>query len=83
MSSPTIEAYLARGSAGLHFQSWPAAPVRPIKSAIVRITSRSRLRRNVKELMALDDHLLADIGVRRTHIEYLAQYGHLGADHDG
>lgn len=31
--------------------------------------------------MALDDHLLDDIGLRRGQIEYLAQYGHLPSAH--
>jgi uncharacterized protein YjiS (DUF1127 family) len=84
MSSSTIEAYLARG-AGLHVQSWPAALARPIKSGIAWIRSRLRLRRNVKELVALDDHLLADIGLRRGQIDYLVQCGHLPrrVDNDG
>jgi uncharacterized protein YjiS (DUF1127 family) len=78
MSSSTIEANLARG-AGLHVQSWPAALARPIKLGIAWIRFRRQLRRDVKELMALDDHLLADIGLKRGQIEYVVQYGHLPA----
>jgi uncharacterized protein YjiS (DUF1127 family) len=84
MSISTIESYLARGG-GLRVQSWHAALARPVKSGLAWIRSHPRLRRHVEELRALDDHLLADIGLGRGQIEYLAQYGHLPrrADHDG
>jgi uncharacterized protein YjiS (DUF1127 family) len=84
MSSSTIEAPLARSS-GLNSKSWLAALVRPIKRGIAWIEFRRQLRCDMKELMALDDRLLADIGLRRGQIEYVAQYGHLPkvTDHDG
>jgi uncharacterized protein YjiS (DUF1127 family) len=83
MSSSTIEAPLAR-SAGLNSKSWLAALV-AIKRGIAWIEVRRQQRRAMKELMALDDRLLADIGLRRGQIEYMAQYGHLTkeTDHDG
>jgi uncharacterized protein YjiS (DUF1127 family) len=84
MSSSTIEARLAR-SAGLNSESWPATLARAIKRGIAWIEFRYRQRREMKELMALDDRLLADIGLRRGQVQYLAQYGHLSkvTDHDG
>jgi uncharacterized protein YjiS (DUF1127 family) len=42
------------------------------------------MRRHVEELMALDDRLLTDIGLRRGQVKYLAQDGQLprGPCHD-
>jgi uncharacterized protein YjiS (DUF1127 family) len=76
MSSSTIETLVAR-RAEPNCDFWPTALTRPIKQGISWIGSRHRMRRQVEELMALDDRLLADIGLRRGQVEYLARYGHL------
>jgi uncharacterized protein YjiS (DUF1127 family) len=76
MSSSTIETVVAR-RAELNCDSWPTALTRPIKQGIAWIGSRHRMRRQVEELMALDERLLADIGLGRGQVEYLAEYGHL------
>ena len=38
------------------------------------------LRRSVEELMALDDRMLADIGLTRGNVEYAVRYGRLPAN---
>jgi uncharacterized protein YjiS (DUF1127 family) len=74
MSTSTIEALVAR-RADLNTASWRAALARPIKQGIAWIASRRRLRRDVKELMALDDRILRDIGLSRSDVECAARYG--------
>ena len=74
MSTSTIEARMGL-RADLNAESWPAALARPIKQGIAWIESRRRLRRDIKELMALDDRILRDIGLRRSDIDYAARYG--------
>jgi uncharacterized protein YjiS (DUF1127 family) len=74
MSSSTIETRVAP-SADLSPGSWLAAPVRSIRQGIAWIGFRRRLRRDVREMMALDDRILRDIGVRRSEVEYAARYG--------
>jgi uncharacterized protein YjiS (DUF1127 family) len=44
---------------------------------IARIRSERRIRRGSDELMACDDRMLADVGVRRADIGYVARYGRL------
>lgn len=72
MSTTTIETPMARSAA---LNAWPAAPVRSIMRGIAWLLSRRRLRRAIKELRALDDRTLRDIGLRRGEVEYAARYG--------
>ena len=78
MSTSTIEAPVARRvarRADLNADSWPAALARPIRQGIAWIGSRRRLRRDVRELLALDDRILRDIGLRRSDVDYAARHG--------
>jgi uncharacterized protein YjiS (DUF1127 family) len=52
-----------------------AAPVKAIKRLIVWTRNERRLRRGVNELMALDDRMLADIGLTRGDIGHAARHG--------
>ena len=53
--------------------SWPV--VRVIRRLIAWIRSERRIRRGIAELSALDDILLADIGVARGQIVHASRYG--------
>jgi len=74
MSNSAIETPVNR-AAELNVLSWPTALARPIKQGIARIAARRELRRAVKELMALDDRILRDIGLRRSDVEFAARFG--------
>jgi uncharacterized protein YjiS (DUF1127 family) len=57
--------------------AWRAALVDSIRWLIARIRTRQRIRRGIDELTALDDRMLADIGLSRAEILYSAQFGRL------
>ena len=69
MSSSTIETPMVR-RAGVTSDSGPTALATPVKQGSTWIASRGRLRRDVKELRALDDRILCDIGLSRGEVEY-------------
>jgi uncharacterized protein YjiS (DUF1127 family) len=48
-----------------------------VRRLIEWIRNERQIRRSIRELSALDDRLLADIGVPRGHIEYVSRYGRL------
>jgi uncharacterized protein YjiS (DUF1127 family) len=74
MNTSAIAARAAR-RADLNAASWPAALTRPIRHGIAWIGSQRRLHRNVRELLALDDRLLRDIGLRRSEVEHAVRHG--------
>jgi uncharacterized protein YjiS (DUF1127 family) len=74
MSCSAIETPVNR-AAELNAESWPTALLRPIRQGIAWIAARRRLRRAVKEMMALDDRMLRDIGLSRSDIELAARFG--------
>lgn len=74
MSSSAIESSMSRAAAP-NAEPWPTALARPIRQGIGRIAARRRLHRAVKEMMALDDRILRDIGLRRCDIELAARFG--------
>jgi uncharacterized protein YjiS (DUF1127 family) len=57
--------------------AWRAALWDSIRWSIDRIRARHRMRRGVDELTALDDRMLADIGISRSEILYSARFGRL------
>jgi uncharacterized protein YjiS (DUF1127 family) len=52
-----------------------AGVVHAIASWAFWIRKELRVRRGISELMALDDHMLRDIGVTRAEIESVARHG--------
>ena len=42
---------------------------------IAAIADELRIRRDMRQLAAMDDHRLKDIGMRRREIEYCVRYG--------
>jgi uncharacterized protein YjiS (DUF1127 family) len=81
MSSTIIDAPPAP-SGVKPIMGWSRLTVLPrlAKQQIVRIMERSRMRRDASALLAMDDRILADIGLRRGEIEYAARYGRRPAD---
>ena len=41
----------------------------------LRLADELRIRRDMRQLAAMDDHRLKDIGMRRREIEYCVRYG--------
>lgn len=54
-----------------------AGPATSIRRLLAGIRSAWRTRRSIDELMALDDHELADIGLTRGAVEYAVRHGRL------
>lgn len=78
MNSSTIETPVAHGadlSPGPGPGFWPAALAWSIRQGIAWIDARRQLQRDVKELVALDDRILRDIGLNRSDIDNAARYG--------
>ena len=59
------------------FEVCLAAP-RDLAWLIAAIADQLRIRRDMRRLAAMDDHMLKDIGLRRCEIEYRVRYGRDG-----
>jgi uncharacterized protein YjiS (DUF1127 family) len=57
--------------------SWTGVLVRAARHVLARIGAGRRVRRRTAELMALDDRLLADIGLTRGQIVHASRFGRL------
>ena len=75
MSSTIIDPPAPSASKAGAVQSWPAVLLNPIKRGIARIMERHRRRQDIDILLALDDRMLADIGLDRSEIEYVVRHG--------
>ena len=51
--------------------------VQTVKRLAGWISAEHGIRRGIAELRAMDDHLLADIGLTRQQVEYASRYGRL------
>ena len=56
---------------------WRAALASLVKQWIAQIRWNFQIRRGVNALMALDDRMLADIGLTRGAVEYAVRHGHV------
>ena len=65
----------SRTDAGLGAAPWGVALLRPLARALARLRHEWRMRRDIDHLLALDDRMLADIGLSRSMIEYAARHG--------
>lgn len=67
-------------------RSWLTVLSQLAKHQVDRIMERRRARRDAWLLLGFDDHMLADIGLRRCEVEYAIRYGRprhdLGRDRD-
>jgi uncharacterized protein YjiS (DUF1127 family) len=71
-SSPLVRSHLGRPRAGAFLATL-------IKRSIEWLKERRRMRRATHELMALDDRMLADIGVSRGEILHAVRHGIRGS----
>jgi uncharacterized protein YjiS (DUF1127 family) len=60
------------------FDAWLAAAVRGLSWLIVAIGRELRIRRDMRQLAAMEDYMLKDIGLHRSEIEYRVRYGRDG-----
>jgi uncharacterized protein YjiS (DUF1127 family) len=60
------------------FDAFLAAVVRGMAWVIAAIADELRIRRDLRQLAGMDDHMLKDIGLRRSEIEYCVRYGRHG-----
>jgi uncharacterized protein YjiS (DUF1127 family) len=62
------------------FDAWLAAAARSLAWLIAAIAHELRTRRGMRQLAAMEDHMLKDIGLRRGEIEYSVRYGRHASD---
>jgi uncharacterized protein YjiS (DUF1127 family) len=53
----------------------PASFARALARLIRAVATEWRIRRDLRELMALNDHMLKDIGVSRAQVAHAARFG--------
>ena len=63
--------HVTDGLAPSRMNPWP----HPIKRLAGWIRNEREIGRAINTLMALDDHMLADIGLKRTQVKHAARHG--------
>jgi uncharacterized protein YjiS (DUF1127 family) len=59
--------------------SWWTVLARSVKQRTKRKRKERQARRDIRELMYLDDRMLADVGLTRAEVKNCARYGRLPA----
>jgi uncharacterized protein YjiS (DUF1127 family) len=54
---------------------WPALLLDLLGRGLRNVRQRRRYRRDLPVLLELDDHMLADIGLHRSDLAYIARHG--------
>jgi uncharacterized protein YjiS (DUF1127 family) len=74
----TVRSHAPRQRQATVFDACLAAAMRGIMLLIAAIANELRIRRDMRQLAAMDDQMLKDIGLRRGEIEYCVRYGRDG-----
>jgi uncharacterized protein YjiS (DUF1127 family) len=74
----TVRSHAPRPRQATILDACLAAAVRGLAWLIFVIAHELRVRRDMAHLAAMDDHMLKDIGLRRSEIEYCVRYGREG-----
>jgi uncharacterized protein YjiS (DUF1127 family) len=71
----TVRSHAPRQRPATGFDILLAAAARGLARLIAAIGHELRMRRDMRQLAAMDDHMLKDIGLCRCEIEYCVRYG--------
>jgi uncharacterized protein YjiS (DUF1127 family) len=74
----TVRSHAPRPRQATIFDACLAAAIRGVALLIGAIANELRIRRDMRRLGTMDDHMLEDIGLRRGEIEYCVRYGRDG-----
>jgi uncharacterized protein YjiS (DUF1127 family) len=74
----TVRSHAPRSRQPTIFDACLAAAARGLAWLIAAITHELRIRRDMRQLAAMDDHMLKDIGLHRAEIEHCVRYGREG-----
>jgi uncharacterized protein YjiS (DUF1127 family) len=76
--APTVRSYATRPRRAMIFNACLATAARCLAWLIAAIADELRARRDMRQLAAMDDHMLKDIGLHRCQIEHRVRYGRDG-----
>lgn len=74
----TVRSHAPRPRQPTIFDACLAAAARGLAWLIAAIAHELRIRRDMRQLAAMDDHMLKDIGLHRGEIEHCVRYGREG-----
>jgi uncharacterized protein YjiS (DUF1127 family) len=73
-----VRSHIAQSRQATIFDALFAAAARGFAWVIAAIANELRVRRDMRQLTAMDDHMLKDIGLCRCEIDYRVRYGRDG-----